>query len=201
MLKKFSMKAIFLLASLLLMTGTAQASTMAGAINIIGAMNVWTASSTSVSAAPNQYGDMGVVQSSNGDFANLSSARLNVFSIFSDVLTTAGPVTPPTIINIGGFNNGSSSISDLLFTVTNIKDLTFSATSLRMILVATATATGFDDTAIEFLFEASNNGISGSYSLTTPVSSVPLPAAVWLFSSALAGLVGVSRRKSTSVAA
>ncbi len=32
-------------------------------------------------------------------------------------------------------------------------------------------------------------------------SAVPLPAAVWLFGSALMGLVGVSRRKSTAVAA
>jgi len=33
------------------------------------------------------------------------------------------------------------------------------------------------------------------------VSSVPVPAAVWLFGSALMGLFGVSRRKSTAVAA
>ncbi len=32
-------------------------------------------------------------------------------------------------------------------------------------------------------------------------SAVPVPAAVWLFGSALMGLIGVSRRKSTSVAA
>jgi len=37
--------------------------------------------------------------------------------------------------------------------------------------------------------------------VTTTVSSVPLPAAVWLFGSALVGLFGASRRKSTAVAA
>jgi len=40
---------------------------------------------------------------------------------------------------------------------------------------------------------------SGQYQLK--VSTVPVPAAVWLFGSALMGLVGVSRRKSTAVAA
>jgi len=40
---------------------------------------------------------------------------------------------------------------------------------------------------------------SSSYQLTA--SAVPLPAAVWLFGSALMGLFGVSRRKSTAVAA
>ena len=31
----------------------------------------------------------------------------------------------------------------------------------------------------------------------TPVSSVPVPAAVWLFGSGLLGLVGLARRKHT----
>jgi hypothetical protein len=45
------------------------------------------------------------------------------------------------------------------------------------------------------------NGNNGSYNLNissgavTPPNAVPVPAAVWLFGSALMGLVGVSRRK------
>ncbi|MCK5830871.1 MAG: VPLPA-CTERM sorting domain-containing protein [Methylococcales bacterium] len=57
------------------------------------------------------------------------------------------------------------------------------------------------------IFGNSNNplGLIGTYQLTindvNSVSNVPVPAAVWLFGSALMGLVGVSRRKSSSVAA
>ncbi|HAC33418.1 MAG TPA: hypothetical protein DCF45_02750, partial [Gammaproteobacteria bacterium] len=36
---------------------------------------------------------------------------------------------------------------------------------------------------------------AGQLTYTAPVSQVPLPAGVWLFGSALAGLVGVSRRR------
>lgn len=59
------------------------------------------------------------------------------------------------------------------------------------------------------IFGNANNdlGLAGTYQLTvndvdsvTNVSNVPVPAAVWLFGSALMGLVGASRRKS-SVAA
>jgi len=42
-------------------------------------------------------------------------------------------------------------------------------------------------------------GVVGSVDIN--VGAVPVPAAVWLFGSALMGLVGVSRRKSTAVAA
>jgi len=41
-------------------------------------------------------------------------------------------------------------------------------------------------------------GVSGGVSITydyTPVSAVPVPAAVWLFGSGLLGLVGIARRK------
>jgi len=45
-----------------------------------------------------------------------------------------------------------------------------------------------------------NSAVAGAQ-LSAKVSAVPLPAAVWLFGSALVGLFGASRRKSTAVAA
>jgi len=45
------------------------------------------------------------------------------------------------------------------------------------------------------------NSVLAGAQVSTKVSAVPVPAAVWLFGSALMGLVGVSRRKSTAVAA
>jgi len=38
----------------------------------------------------------------------------------------------------------------------------------------------------------------GSYNITANLSSVPLPGAVWLFGSAMAGLVGYGRRKKSA---
>lgn len=51
--------------------------------------------------------------------------------------------------------------------------------------------------------DATNSlGLSGSYQMTvnSSVQAVPVPAAVWLFGSALLGLVGVTRRNSKSTA-
>ncbi len=39
------------------------------------------------------------------------------------------------------------------------------------------------------------NGYGGPWVRFTPVSSVPVPAAVWLFGSGLLGLIGIARRK------
>jgi len=62
-------------------------------------------------------------------------------------------------------------------------------------------------TGQSFMFANNNAIVNAEYkqdfyisSLTTP-SAVPVPAAVWLFGSALIGLFGASRRKSTAVAA
>jgi len=59
-----------------------------------------------------------------------------------------------------------------------------------------------------FLFANNNNQGLGTraykeqfYISALSASAVPVPAAVWLFGSALMGLFGVSRRKSTAVAA
>jgi len=49
-------------------------------------------------------------------------------------------------------------------------------------------------------FGTPGNGSIGANALIT-ANAVPLPAAVWLFGSALMGLFGVSRRKSTAIAA
>lgn len=40
-----------------------------------------------------------------------------------------------------------------------------------------------------------SGGSTGAYTITANLSAVPVPGAVWLFGSAIAGLVGVSRRK------
>ncbi len=60
----------------------------------------------------------------------------------------------------------------------------------------------FDVIADEvYTIVVAGTAISDGVHYSTRVSAVPVPAAVWLFGSALMGLVGVSRRKSTAVAA
>ena len=52
---------------------------------------------------------------------------------------------------------------------------------------------GSSDTTSGFLWSGSNRLPAGRLVLDTTV--VPIPAAAWLFGSALLGLVGISRRK------
>ncbi len=63
-----------------------------------------------------------------------------------------------------------------------------------------------DNYTVNFLGTPNANGRTTGLTLIASIqevqtSAVPVPAAVWLFGSALMGLVGVSRRKTTSVAA
>ena len=55
--------------------------------------------------------------------------------------------------------------------------------------------------AISYLGVASLDNSLISFTVNATINEVPVPAAVWLFGSALMGLVGASRRKSASVAA
>jgi hypothetical protein len=53
---------------------------------------------------------------------------------------------------------------------------------------------------IDYAITAANAAISGlrgayGFTIDTTVAAVPVPGAVWLFGSALAGLIGYGRRK------
>jgi hypothetical protein len=65
-------------------------------------------------------------------------------------------------------------------------------------MAATSGSTGFDaSTPFEGIRGYFDIG-SGNSMHVTSVSTVPLPAAVWLFASGLLGLIGVARRKRTA---
>jgi hypothetical protein len=65
------------------------------------------------------------------------------------------------------------------------------ANQLEIVAFGTLTSPGFDDTPGTFLYNQTN----GTYSAVS-VAEVPIPAAAWLFGSALLGFAGISRRKS-----
>lgn len=99
----------------------------------------------------------------------------------------------------GTFNNTSSILdpSDLWynihsadhFTVTVDQTVTIGGTTSFSNSNLAVINTAFDQTAV--LWEEGSIALSGSTSL----SSVPVPAAVWLFGSGLIGLIGIARRK------
>ena len=72
--------------------------------------------------------------------------------------------------------------------VNGINVLQFATSNLDKVFNLTFLSTD----VVQFLV-AGNAGRSGSIDIS--VSSVPVPAAVWLFGSALMGLIGASRRK------
>ena len=98
-----------------------------------------------------------------------------------------------TLINDAGqvvfdaFNADSSSTS-YLWNNGNLLDIgTLLPTDISLL-----TVTGINDNGILY-GRALSNGAFGGFLLTP--AAVPVPGAVWLFGSAMAGLVGVTRRK------
>lgn len=89
-----------------------------------------------------------------------------------------------TFVTGGGLLEGSFSnllITDLVLSIAFEADLSYAGGSL---------ATGLQNGRIE--------GVANSFSYVSkigPVSTVPVPAAVWLFGSGLLGLIGVARRR------
>ena len=122
----------------------------------------------------------------DGDFAQTNSGVFEVTLAGTgagefDVMTVLGDFTLDGVIEVS-LDNGF--IPDLNDTFT----------------ILTATGNWLDNTKFDSIVSVTNPGIQfsaiyGADFVKLGVSQVPVPAAVWLFGSALIGLVGVSRRK------
>ena len=155
--------------------------------------------------------------STRGDEPNITT---RIYSILSQEITINGityvdprtsPLTPIIIVeNDGPSGNDGSGV---LFLSSSLSALgTIGMTRLQLSLIQSDTKVpeakleniplslgGYDSTAVFFDFTGGNcdtSECSASSTLDTlTFTSVPIPAATWLFSSALVGLVGIKRKK------
>ena len=130
-----------------------------------------------------------------GDFAFLSpvvSGNLFTSMPFSASGAINTPIDPLfTITSLDG--NISRTAAFILQSGTVFKNINAGVETWTVTGSGTFTLDGFDDTQGDFVYTNQGNA-STSFSAQAAVSEVPLPAAVWLFSSALMGLVAVRRR-------
>lgn len=109
------------------------------------------------------------------------TAEFNELSdlIGQDIPSTSGNYIPPATVlgTRGGFE----------------ENLITSTTGLQFQMLNTTTATENAQVATLFPFAIANGVIRLTYDYT--LSPVPIPAAVWLFGTALIGLVGFSKRR------
>lgn len=135
-----------------------------------------------------------------------------ILSILSPTLETGTPILfepdiyvyldiiPELIVPAGTFNNVlQMAWLDSNFPTPNSMNTTLGLTSINM-GVTDVNWFAFGVGEIKFLgVDASDGSIDGGFELINySVSNVPVPAAVWLFSSGLIGLIGIARRKSLS---
>jgi len=123
-------------------------------------------------------------------------------------ISTSNPGTDFTF-NIWGESSSSAVIGSLLDENSNVVAHEVSGLSLTALEGSSASFLGLASqlllggylpgTTLFVEIAGTSNGLLTD--LDVSVQAVPVPAAVWLFGSALMGLVGVSRRKSTAVAA
>jgi hypothetical protein len=133
-----------------------------------------------------------------------------------DLNGPVGAYTYRTTFDLTGFNPSTASIMGGWTTDNDGLDILINGTSLGFTTPFTAFASGF------FAFSVTSGFVSGVNTLDFVVSNgggptalrveatgtaspatspVPIPAAAWLFGSALLGLTGISRRKRASLAA
>lgn len=99
---------------------------------------------------------------------------------------------------------GDGEIADITFTSNDLVNFGLKFFNIENYAVSpSATVSGLVASAVPYQFTVTgtSNGIGGgSYLVGTKVSTVPVPAAVWLMGSALVGLVSFGRRKAGSAA-
>jgi len=145
----------------------------------------------------------------------------DIFSLSQNIkeskVTTAGftDTHTMTLVNSAG-NTGfmanftlvdheSNTMADLAAVIKNAAgNVVFSFGSTA---ISTPVSGLFLETGVYSVIISASSVVSGAigfpetYTFGVDAAAVPLPAAVWLFGSALMGLFGASRRKSTAVAA
>ena len=191
----------------LFMIGGANA---APALNITGAATPWTANAENVVLS-----DLGTVQRGTGIFSELAGGSLTNLASVIDLNVVEGDYSASNTRVFDNFlaidiSGGLTSLVDTYFILQTVDDVIKSTTATGQTLIVDtklkAIIDGVDEGSFDFRWELSHNGITGSFSVSTPIlrdisprpiDQVPLPAAAWLFGSSLLGLVGFTRRKAS----
>jgi hypothetical protein len=127
--------------------------------------------------------DDGLGNGSNGFNYLLANNEQLIFTFSEEV--TVGSITASADFSSGDFNltYEGGTISNIPAPIDSPPS--FNATTLLNITTTSFTITGTDNYAL----------IEGLGDVFTTASAVPVPAAAWLFGSALVGLAGLGRRK------
>ena len=177
-----------LLLSLAFASGVSQAAFIDGSVDITGAFVPVDGGGSQVAlgvATGIDFTTPGVVVASSGDLSSLTfltTATMTDFQ-FSPVLSP----NPVTLWSAGGFS----------FDMYGVTVNSQSNTNLSLSGQGTVSGGGLDDTPgiWEFTANTASGSTTFSWSSST-VAAIPLPAAVWLFGTGLAGLLAVARRRS-----
>lgn len=120
-------------------------------------------------------GDVGA-DGSSGDLASIAQGDTGTINTLD--FSGAGPL-PGTFMSIGGFD----------FTLTEVSTVFQNGTIIVLEGTAIGSGNGFMDTNFSFAFSANQNGHLRAFSAGFTAQPVPVPGALILFGSALAGLV------------
>lgn len=151
-----------------------------------------------VTVSPLPFAEVRSSNSSNTDIGSQNPANveaaLESASWFNTPLTFVGGgacgVAPSFSNNCSAFENGTKGGTSNL--EANVFGVHYGNNFIAVL---------YSDAISDFMIDGLSNGVSNIYAFNSSVSAVPLPAAAWMFLSAIAVLVGVSVRRRRAVSA
>lgn len=162
----------------------ANAAFVDGTLGIGGAFNPVNASNTPVTldvATGIDFTSDGLVLTSSGDLSFAFGTPVTMTDFQFNPLSPVGVA----VWSVGGFSFNMDAIS---INTQNSSNLSLSGTGV-------VSGNGFDATAGTWEFTAQGSQSAAFTWSSSSVAAVPVPAAVWLFGSALLGLIGIARKK------
>jgi len=112
-------------------------------------------------------------------------------SVTMTTFTFSPSLSPSPLVPLWQFTHGGKTYS---FNATSLTISSSISDSITMGGTGMAYITGFDATPATWVLSANNSGMTQSFSMSTGVSSVPVPAAILLFGPGLVGLAAMRRR-------